>query len=89
MPNLNLINIGFNNIVPACRVVALVSNESAPVRRLIQDAREKGKLIDATHGRKTRTVIVSDSGHLILSSINPETIAHRMSLQGDDYAANQ
>lgn len=84
MQNFRLINIGFGNIVPAGRIVALVSNDSAPVKRLITDAREKGLLIDATHGRKTRAVIVVDSGHFILSSINPETIAHRVLAQGED-----
>lgn len=84
MPSFKLINIGFGNIVPAGRIVALVSNESAPVKRMIQDAREKGLLIDATHGRRTRAVIVADSGHIILSSINPETIAHRIAREGDE-----
>lgn len=78
MQPFKLINIGFGNIVPANRVVAMVSNESAPVKRIIQDAREKGLLIDATHGRKTRAVIVADSGHIILSAINPDTIANRL-----------
>ena len=72
------VNIGFGNMVPTNRIVALVGNESAPIKRLIQDAREQGMLVDATHGRRTRTVIVSDSGHIILSSIQPETIAGRM-----------
>lgn len=79
-----LINVGFGNMVPAGRVVALVGNESAPVKRIIQDARDKGMLIDATHGRKTRAVIVADSGHIILSSIHPETIANRIALRGDE-----
>jgi regulator of extracellular matrix RemA (YlzA/DUF370 family) len=79
-----LINIGFGNRVPAGRVVALVSNESAPVKRMIQEAREKGVLIDATHGRKTRAVVVTDSGHILLSSIQPDTIANR----ADDSADN-
>ena len=83
MANQPLINVGFGNIVPAGRVVAMVSNESAPVKRFIQDAREKGLLIDATHGRKTRAVIVTDSGHVVLSAVNPETIAHRMAAPGD------
>ena len=72
------INIGFGNMVPASRIVAIVSNDSAPIKRLIQEAREKGSLIDATQGRKTRAVIVIDSGHIILSAIQPETIATRM-----------
>jgi len=72
------INIGFGNMVPSSRIVAMVSNDSAPVKRLIQDARDKGSLVDATHGRRTRAVIVTDSGHIILSAIQPETIASRM-----------
>ena len=72
------INIGFGNMVPAGRIVAIVSNDSAPVKRLIQDARDKGFLVDATQGRRTRAVIVIDSGHVILSAIQPETIAARM-----------
>ena len=72
------VNIGFGNIVPSSRIVAMVNNESAPVKRLIQDAREKGALVDATQGRRTRTVIITDSGHIVLSAIQPETIAGRM-----------
>jgi regulator of extracellular matrix RemA (YlzA/DUF370 family) len=75
------INIGFGNIVPAGRIVAMVGNDSAPVKRLIQDAREKGSLIDATQGRRTRAVIITDSGHIILSAIQPETIAGRLGEQ--------
>ena len=73
------VNIGFGNMVPEARIVALVGNDSAPVKRLIQDARERGTLVDATQGRRTRAVIVTDSGHIILSAIQPETIAGRMS----------
>jgi len=75
------INIGFGNIVPAGRIVAMVGNDSAPVKRLIQDAREKGSLVDATQGRRTRAVIITDSGHIILSAIQPETIAGRLGEQ--------
>lgn len=87
MQPFRLINIGFGNIVPAGRVVAIVSNDSAPVKRFIQDAKEKCLCVDATHGRKTRAVIVTDSGHIILSSIHPETIANRLAQKGDDMAA--
>ena len=73
------INIGFGNMVPSSRIVAIIGNDSAPIKRLIQDAREKGSLVDATQGRKTRAVIVIDSGHIILSAIQPETVAARMS----------
>jgi len=72
------INIGFGNMVPASRIVAIEGNDSAPIKRLIQDAREKGSLVDATQGRKTRAVLVIDSGHIILSAIQPETVATRM-----------
>ena len=73
------INIGFGSLVNSSRVVALVSPESAPIKRLIQDAREKGNIIDATYGRKTRSVLVMDSGHVVLSLITPETIGIRLS----------
>jgi regulator of extracellular matrix RemA (YlzA/DUF370 family) len=72
-----LINIGFGNIVAAGRVIAIVSPESAPIKRIISDARERGQLIDATYGRRTRAVIITDSGHVILSAIQPETVANR------------
>lgn len=78
MYNLRLINIGFGNIVHANRIIAIVSPESAPIKRLIQDARENGLLIDATYGRRTRAVIITDSNHIILSSIQPETVANRI-----------
>ena len=72
-----LINIGFGNMVPANRLVAIISPESAPVKRMIQEARERGVLIDATFGRRTRAVLITDSDHVILSAIQPETVAHR------------
>jgi len=73
------VNIGFGNIVLTNRIVAVISPESAPVKRVIQEAREEKRLLDATYGRRTRAVIVTDSGHVILSSIQPETIAGRIS----------
>ena len=73
------INIGFGNIVMANRIIAVVGTESAPVKRMIQEAREKGILIDATQGRRTRAVIVADSGHVLLSCLQPETVAGRIS----------
>ena len=74
----SLINIGFGNMVAAEKVVAIVSPESSPIKRIIQDAREtQGTLIDATYGRRTRAVLVMDSGHIVLSPIQPETISHR------------
>ncbi|CFX76916.1 Uncharacterised protein family UPF0296 [Syntrophomonas zehnderi OL-4] len=76
--DIRLVNIGFGNIVAANRIVAIVSPESAPIKRIIQEAREKGILIDATYGRRTRAVIVVDSGHVILSAVQPETVANRL-----------
>lgn len=75
--DVGLINIGFGNIVAASRVIAIVSPESAPIKRIISDARERGQLIDATYGRRTRAVIVTDSDHVVLSAIQPETVANR------------
>jgi len=73
-----LVNIGFGNIVAAHRTVAIVSPESAPIKRIIQETRDKGVLVDATYGRRTRAVIVVDSGHVILSAVQPETVANRL-----------
>ncbi|OIQ59459.1 hypothetical protein MOTE_11400 [Moorella thermoacetica] len=77
--DIKLINIGFGNIVSARRIVAIVSPESAPIKRIIQEARDRGMLIDATYGRRTRAVIITDSDHIILSAVQPETVAHRLS----------
>ena len=74
---MKLINIGFGNMVSAQRIIAIVSPESAPIKRIIQDAREGASLIDATCGRRTRAVLITDSGHIILSAIQPETVANR------------
>lgn len=74
---MQLINIGFGNIVSVNRIVAIISPESAPIKRLIQEAKDQGKAIDATCGRKTRAVIVTDSDHLVLCAVQPETIAGR------------
>ena len=79
---MQLINIGFGNMVSASRVVALVSPDSAPIKRLIQDTRDTGKLIDVTCGRRTRSVVITDSDHVILSAVQPETISNRV--YGDD-----
>jgi regulator of extracellular matrix RemA (YlzA/DUF370 family) len=75
---MKLINIGFGNMVSAGRLIAIVSPESAPIKRIVQEARERGVLIDATYGRRTRAVLLTDSDHVILSAIQPETIAGRM-----------
>lgn len=76
--DIKLVNIGFGNIVSANRIISIVSPESAPIKRIVQEARDKGMLIDATYGRRTRAVIVTDSGHIILSSVQPETVANRL-----------
>lgn len=74
---MRLINIGYGNMISDLRLVSVVNPDSAPIKRLIQESREKGLLIDATYGRKTRSVIIMDSNHVILSAIQPETIASR------------
>jgi extracellular matrix regulatory protein A len=73
-----LINIGFGNIVSANRIVSIVSPESAPIKRMIQEAKDSKMAVDATYGRKTRAVIIMDSGHVILSALQPETVAARL-----------
>lgn len=75
---MKLFNIGFGSVVSAQRVVAMVSPESAPIKRLTQEARERGNLVDASYGRKTQTVLIMDSGHVILSSLAPEALAARV-----------
>ncbi len=75
---MKLINIGFGNMVNSSRVVAIISPESAPVKRIVQEARESRVLVDATYGRRTRAVIITDSDHVILSSLQPETVANRL-----------
>lgn len=80
---MKLVNIGFGNMVSVDRILSVISPDSAPVKRIIQDARDDGRLIDATYGRRTRAVIIADSNHVILSSIMPETIANRISEEPD------
>ncbi len=75
---MKLINIGFGNMVSVGRLIAIVSPESAPIKRIIQEAKDRGMLIDATYGRRTRAVIIMDSDHIILSAIQPETVANRL-----------
>ena len=75
---MKLINIGFGNMISAGRLIAIVSPDSAPIKRIIQDVRERGELIDATYGRRTRAVVIMDSGHVILSALQPETVAGRI-----------
>ena len=81
---MKLLNIGFGNMVSVARLIAVVSPDSAPVKRIIQEARDRDKLIDATLGRRTRAVLIMDSDHVILSAIQPETVAGRLT---DDAAA--
>ncbi len=79
---MRLINIGYGNMVSAEKIVTVVSPESAPIKRLVQEARDDGRAIDATYGRKTRAVIVMDSGHVILSSLITDTLAARINENG-------
>ena len=81
---MKLINIGFGNMVSANRLVAIVSPESAPIKRIIQDARDRGTLIDATYGRRTRAVIITDSDHVVLSAVAPETVGGRAAVDEED-----
>ena len=80
----SLINIGFGNLISAQRLIAIVSPESAPIKRIVQEARDKGSLIDATYGRRTRAVIIMDSDHIILSAVQPETVANRLDSSNED-----
>ena len=75
---MKLINIGFGNMISSARLVAVVGPDSAPVRRIVQDVRERGLLIDATYGRRTRSVLIMDSGHVVLSALQPETVSGRL-----------
>ncbi|MDP5273359.1 extracellular matrix/biofilm regulator RemA [Chengkuizengella axinellae] len=81
---IKLINIGFGNIVSANRIISIVSPESAPIKRMIQEARDRHMLIDATYGRRTRAVILTDSDHVILSAVQPETVAQRLTSNKED-----
>lgn len=86
--NIRLINIGFGNIISANKLVAIVSPESAPIKRIIQEARDRGMLIDATYGRRTRAVIITDSDHVILAAVQPETVANRLNSKDFDIDEN-
>lgn len=89
---MKLLNIGFGNMVSTQRLIAIVGPDSAPIKRLIQDARDRGSLIDATYGRRTRAVLIMDNDYIILSAIQPETVANRLndreaeSEEGEDHA---
>ena len=80
---LKLINIGFGNMISAGRLIAIVSPDSAPIKRMVQEARERGVLIDASYGRRTRAVLVMDNDHVVLSALQPETVANRLSGEKD------
>ncbi|MBB6449353.1 hypothetical protein HNR44_001302 [Geomicrobium halophilum] len=82
--SIKLINIGFGNIVSANRIISIVSPESAPIKRIIQEGRDRNMLIDATYGRRTRAVIIVDSDHVILSAVQPETVAQRLTTKDDN-----
>lgn len=75
---MKLINIGFSNMISAGRLVAIVSPDSAPIKRMVQEARDRGTLIDATYGRRTRSVLIMDNDHLVLSALQPDTVASRL-----------
>ena len=81
---MQLINIGFGNMVSSARVIAIVSPESAPIKRIIQEAKDKGTLIDATYGRRTRAVLIMDSDHVVLSAVAPETVGGRAAVDEED-----
>lgn len=81
---MKLLNIGFGNLVQADKIIAIVSPDSAPVKRIIQESKDRSMCIDATYGRRTRSVIIMDSDHLVLSAIQPETVAGRADVQPED-----
>lgn len=80
---MKLINIGFGNLVSAQRLIAIVSPDSAPIKRMIQEARDRGVLVDATYGRRTKAVLIMDNDHLVLSALQPETVSNRLSGEKD------
>ena len=82
--NFKLVHIGFGNMIVAERIVTIIHPTSAPVKRLKEEAKSAGRLIDATHGRKTRAILITDSNHVVLSAIQPETIVHRFTSEGQD-----
>lgn len=86
---MKLINIGFGNLVSAQRLVAVVSPESAPIKRMVQEGRERGVLIDATYGRRTKAVLIMDNDHLVLSALAPETVAGRLNAEDADSAEGE
>ena len=85
---MRFINVGYGNMVAVYRIITLTSPESAPIKRMIQDAKESGRAIDVSCGRKTRAVIITDSDHIILSALQTETIASRLEVGGDSYVVD-
>ena len=81
---MQLINIGFGNMVSAERIISIISPDSAPIKRIVQEAKDSKMAVDATYGRRTRAVIIMDSGHVILSAVQPETIANRVDVPADN-----
>ena len=86
---MKLINIGFGNLVSSARLLAIVSPDSAPIKRLIQESRDRGMLIDATYGRKTAAVLIMDSDHVVLSALSTEKLAPRLGLKAEDFAEEE
>ena len=86
---MKLLNIGFGNMVSADRLVAIVSPDSAPIKRMVQEARDRGTLIDASFGRKTRAVLIMDSDHVVLSALSTEKLAPRLGLKAEDFAEEE
>ena len=86
---MKLVNIGFGNMISAQRLVSIVSPESAPIKRVIREAEDRRMLINATYGRRTRAVIIMDSGHVVLSSLQPETVANRLNEKDEEAAENE
>ena len=86
--NVELLHIGFNGVVAANRILVIASPDSAPIKRLIRTANEQGKILNMTHGRKTKAAIVLDSGHVVLSALQPETIASRLRQQREKWPQN-
>ena len=86
---MQLINIGFGNLVSAQRILAIVSPDSAPIKRLIQESRDRGMLIDATYGRKTAAVLIMDSDHVVLSAFSTEKLAPRLGLKAEDFTQEE
>ena len=82
---MELINVGFGNLISAQRLIGIVSPDSAPIKRLIQESRDRGMLIDATYGRKTASVFIMDSDHVVLSAISTEKLAPRLGLHAEDF----